>query len=352
MTRVGIIGCGRISDLHILGYRDLSGFSIAAVCDINRAVAETKAREWGSTQAAVFDDYQELCRSGLVDLVEVIVPHHLHYPVTVYALEQGLHVSVQKPMAISLKESDNMIEIARRSPGMLKVYENFVHYPPIVRAKQLIDQGMIGEPLSIRIKSNPGDPAGGWLIPAAAREWRYDLNRAGGGPLTFDDGHHKLAVAWFLMGRIQQVYAQIGATDLGGGRVLDAPAIVTFEFAGGRMGVFEVVYSPGLQVQSDHYAQDDQVEVTGREGVLWVTRGHGRTAARPPLVVYRDGVTYAYDDMPAGWEASFIASTRNTVAAVRGDAMPSLTAEEGHHVLEAGLALQSSAASGRPVAVS
>jgi predicted dehydrogenase len=117
------------------------------------------------------------------------------------------------------------------------------------------------------------------------------------------------------------------------------------------MGVFDVVYSPDLHVHSDHYAQDDQVEVTGTRGVLWVTRGHGRTLPRAPVVVYRDGVAHEYDDMPTGWESSFIAATHNTIDAVHGRTPPSLTVEDAREVLAAGLAIQESAATGRSVTI-
>jgi len=350
--RVGIIGCGRISDLHALGYRGCDGFRLAAACDVDREAAAAKARAWGLPPEAVFDDYRALCDSGRADLVEVLVPHHMHHQVAMYALRAGLSVSLQKPMAVSLAEADEMIAEADRRGLFFKVYENFVHYPPIARARRVIDQGVIGEPLGIRIKSNSGNPSFGWEVPRAAREWRHDPARGGGGPLTFDDGHHKLAAAWFLMGRMEWVHARIGRTELPDGMILDAPAVITFGFSGGRMGVFDVVHSPGLRIHSDHYAQDDHVEVTGSEGVLWVTRGHGRTVPRAPLIVYRGGATYEYDDMPSGWEASFTASTRNTAAALRGEEPLSLTGEQGRHLLEAGLALQESAATDRPVALS
>lgn len=351
MFRVGIIGCGRISDLHARGYRGCDDFRLAAACDVDREAAAAKARAWGLPPGAVFDDFREMCDSGEVDLAEVLVPHHLHHRVAMYALRAGLAVSLQKPMAVSLAEADEMIAEAGRRGSFFKVYENFVHYPPIARARRVIDRGEIGEPLGIRIKSNPGDPSFGWDVPRTAREWRHDPARGGGGPLTFDDGHHKLAAAWFLMGPIERVHARIGRTELPDGMILDAPAVVTFGFSGGRMGVFDVVYSPGLRIHSDHYAQDDYVEVTGSEGVLWVTRGHGRTVPRAPLIVYRGGVTYEYDDMPSGWEASFTASTRNTMAALRGEEPMSLTGEQGRHLLAAGLALQESAAADRPIAV-
>jgi predicted dehydrogenase len=351
MIRVGIIGCGRISDLHILGYQDRSDARVVALCDISRDLATAKATAWGLPAATIYDAYRELCSSGTVDLVEIIVPHHLHHEVTVYALAQGLNVSVQKPMAMSLAEADDMIDQSRQASGVMKVYENFIHYPPIAKARQVIDAGDIGEPLTIRIKSNPGDPAYGWSVPAAAAAWRHDVSKSGGGPLTFDDGHHKIAVAWHLMGPIERVHAWIGETEIGDGQILDAPAAITLGFSGGRLGVFDVVYSPNLQIHTDHYAQDDQIEVTGTRGVLWVTRGHGRTLSRAPVVVYRDGVAHEYDDMATGWESSFIASTHNTIDALHGRTPLSLTGEEGREILAADLAIQESAATGGAITI-
>ena len=342
-VRVAVIGCGHIADSHISPYLGISGCSITAVCDPCLPAALAHAQAWGLPESAVFKDYRALCGSGVADLVEVLTPHDTHHVVASHALGHGLSVSVQKPMAISLREADDLLRTAAASPGVLKVSDTFIHYPPVARAKQIIDRGDIGEPQTIRLKSNTGDPACGWPVPDTARAWRSDPARSGGGPLTFDDGHHKLAAAWFLMGQIERVFAQIGEGD--------APAAIAIQFAGGRMGVWEVVRSPGMRITTTNYAQDDQIEVTGSEGVLWVTRGHGRISSRAPLIVYRGGSTTSCDSVDGRWEASFERSARDTAAAVLEGSEPSLTGRQGRHILEAGLAVRASAESGAPAAV-
>ncbi|UCC64341.1 MAG: Gfo/Idh/MocA family oxidoreductase [Anaerolineae bacterium] len=97
--RVAIVGCGRISDLHELGYRDCEDARIVAVCDARRSRARAKAEAWGVEK--VYTDYHRLLADPEVDLVELLVPHHLHAGMTVAACQAGEHVSVQKPIQVA-----------------------------------------------------------------------------------------------------------------------------------------------------------------------------------------------------------------------------------------------------------
>jgi len=65
-------------------------------------------------------------------------------------------------------------------------------------------------------------------------------------------------------------------------------------------------------MDTNHYAQDDRIEITGTKGVIWITRGHGKMLDVPPVILYRDRQTRAFSDMPVGWEHSFINSTRHS----------------------------------------
>lgn len=347
---VGLIGAGRISDLHAIEYLQNPRARIAAVCDADPDIARSRAERWGVPAGRVFARHEDLIAADEVDLVEILLPHDLHAPVALAAIAAGKRVSVQKPMATSLADALSMVEAAEAAGTFFKVFENFVFYPPIVRAKELLDAGAIGEPLFVRIKSNFGDPRHGWPIPPAARGWRLDPERCGGGPIVFDDGHHKFALAWWLMGGLpEEVHAWIGTTPVEGG-VVDGPAVISFRFPGGsRMGVFEAVHSRDLLVETRHYAQDDQVEITGTRGVIWVTRGHGRLGDRPPVILYADGETRSFSAMPTGWEESFVRCTRQTIAAALDGEPPRLTGRQGIDVLRFSLAALESASTGRSV---
>ncbi len=347
--KVGIIGTGRISDLHALGYLRDERTSIVAVSDVNREVAAKRGAQWGVPENRVFTDYHDLLALADVDLVEILLPHHLHRIAAVESARAKKHVSLQKPMALTLAEADEIIETAKRESVILKVFENFVFYPPVQRAKELIDAGEIGDPLTIRIKSNSATSPDEWEVPRSALEWRFNPAENGGGPLVFDDGHHKFALAWHFMGQAEEVHAWIGNTTLPEGAVLDAPAIVSWKFPRNRFGSLEVVNSPKMILDTHHYAQDDRIEITGTRGVIWVTRGHGKMLDVPPVVLYRDRRTFTYSDMPVGWEHSFINSTRHFINAYFKGEAPMLTGEQGREVLRLSLAAQESARTGKSV---
>ena len=348
---VGIVGTGRISDLHAIEYLTNPAARIVALCDADTDRAAWRAAAWGLDGVAIDDDIDGLLTRPDVDLVEILLPHHLHLEAALKAIDADKIVSLQKPMCVSMAQADRLVAAAEASDRPFKVFENFLFYPPVVRARELIAGGAIGTPLSIRIKSNPGRSTTAWKVPESAIAWRQRPEQSGGGPLVFDDGHHKFALAWHFMGQPEEVHAFIGHTEAADGSWLDAPSMVSFRFPGNRIGNLEVVHSPELEIVTRHYAQDDRVEITGTRGVIWINCGHGRLGDPPPLVLYRDGAVTAFRDVDSGWEQSFVMSTRHYLDVLaRGD-QPVLTAREGRQVLRFALGALESARVGRAVPI-
>ncbi len=348
---VGIAGTGRISDLHVLEYLRNPGANIVALCDVDAEAARAKTAAWQLDSIFVTDDFSALLARQDVDLVEILVPHHLHMSFALKAVEAGKAVSLQKPMGLSMHEADRIVEAAESSERPFKVFENFVFFPPVALASKLVSEGAIGEPLSIRLKSNPGTGKNAWDVPAHAEAWRQTQTKAGGGPLVFDDGHHKFAIAWHFMGNPEQVHAFIGRSKRPGGIFFDAQSIISFRFPNNRIGNLEVVYSPELEIQTRHYAQDDRVEITGTKGVIWINCGHGRIGETPPVALYRDSQYREFGDVETGWEQSFILSTRHFIKVLSEGGRPILTAREGRQVLRFALAAEQSAAEGRAISM-
>lgn len=352
-VRAGFIGAGRISDLHALEYTANPDAEIVAIADVNRDLAEQRARAWGFPDAKIYTDYRALLDDTNVNAVDILLPHHLHCEAALAAMDAGKHVSLQKVMTTTVADADRLVERSKTASGRFRVFENFIFYPPVMKAKELIAEGAIGEPVSIRVKSNSGRSRTAWAVPAYADAWRQDRARNGGGPIAFDDGHHKFALAWLFMGLAEEVHAWIGETPRPEGGVVDAPAIISWKFPRNRFGHLEIAYSPDLELVTVHYAQDDRLEITGTSGVIAMARGHGRLVEGPALTLYADGksVGFSFPDAELGWEASFIHSTRHWIEALRTGAAPHLTGEEGRDILKFTLAAQLSAELGRAVRV-
>ena len=125
-VNIGIIGCGSISGLHANGYLEHPNSSIVAICDTSKEVLRSRSEEWAVEK--MYQDYRDLLIDPEVDAVDIITPHYLHSEMTIKSLEAGKHVSVQKPMAITLAECKNMERATMEASASFRVFENFKFY--------------------------------------------------------------------------------------------------------------------------------------------------------------------------------------------------------------------------------
>ena len=350
--RVAIVGCGRISDLHQLGYRGRDDAKIVAVCDSRQEVAEAKAKAWGVDR--VYTDYERVLEDRTVDVVELLTPHHLHCPMTVAACRAGKHVSVQKPMALSAAEADRMIEAAHTAGVVLRVYETFACYAPAVRAREMIDAGEIGEVRAVRMHVNTGTNDTGWEVPLSSWLWRFDEQLCGrGGPLVFDHGYHLFSVGYFLGGPVEKVYAWIDRTPLaetGGRATIAAPAAVMFKYRADRCyGFLDMEHTPSMRIDSQYYIDDDRIEVIGEKGIIFINRYTTKTVDLPPLMLFKDGKTTPVPVEGVEWHDSFIATTHDLIDKMKSGGQPRLDGPTGKAVLQFALAALQSADTGREV---
>lgn len=351
MFGVGIIGCGQISELHCDAYTGRSDARVVAVSDKNRDAANVRAAQLGLSESAdVYTDYRELLARDDVDVVEILVPHHLHYEMTVAALDAKKHVSLQKPMTISLDEADRLVELAAASTTQLRVIENFIFYPPIQRAKEIVNAGELGDVSSVRLKSAAGFNKGAW--PSPSEQWRYSAEQCGGGPQVFDDGHHKFALAWHFLGLPSRVHSFIGSTALESGARLDCPAVISWTYENGALGSFETTYSPEMFVEADQYPQDDRIEITGTKGILWVTRGHGNLLNAPPVIVRTGNTIVSYDDMDTSWASSFTQATDHFLRSLVDGTQALLSPVQARNVMSFAIAAEESGRLGHAVSPS
>jgi len=363
-----LIGCGRIATLHVAGYKDREDAELWGVYDKNPQTAKRFAAEHGIPK--VYDSYEAVLADPEVTGVEILVPHHLHCELTIAACKAKKHVSVQKPMAMSLAECDKMIAAAKENGVLLKVFENFVHYPPYLLLKKMIAEGEIGEVVGIRYKmcnaslfsdNIPGAGARaalagvkdakdcertGWKVDPSSWLWRLNDTLCGGGPAVFDDGYHKFSLFVDLLGEVEKVCAWIDETPALPGLMQDVPSVIMWKYAGKKVyGVWDTTSAPELYVKGSYYTCDERMEVTGTRGVLWLTRCTAEMLESvAPVVLYKDGKLTEFWDEPSDWQDAFIHSTHDFINAIKEGREPVLSGERGREVLAFALAAIDSSA--------
>jgi predicted dehydrogenase len=352
-VRVGILGGGRIADLNKIGWLEHDRAKIVAVCDVDKATRLLRAAEWGCTAYA---DLDAMLDDPEVDAVEILTPHHLHATQAIAAFDAGKHVCLQKPPTISLAEYDRVAAAATKAGTVFKVYENFMFYPPHVLARRIIDEGGVGDVLSVRIITAGGrmDSGQGWRVAPESNAWRLDPSLCGGGMMTFDHGFHCFQLGrMFIDAHIERVHAFINILDFGNGLQVDAPALISWQYEGpqARYGSWELVASLDLDVLSDYYISDDRVEIRGTNGIIWVNRCTGRLLDEPPVVHYQDGIVRSFHRVETDWATSFRDATFDFIDAILENRPPRLDAAAGRATLAFSLAAQLSAAEHREVTI-
>lgn len=193
--KIGVIGCGSIAQhRHLPEYAANAHVKIAAVCDINEERAKKTAEKYG---AAAYTSYEELVKSGTVDAVSVCTPNYLHAPISIAALEAGLHVLCEKPMAISQKEAEDMIAAANASGKKLMIAHNQRFVASHQKAKQLIESGEIGKIYSFRTAFGHPGPEG-WSADGK-ESWFFQKEKAFIGAMG-DLGVHKTDLLRYVLG--------------------------------------------------------------------------------------------------------------------------------------------------------
>ncbi|MBD0382181.1 Gfo/Idh/MocA family protein [Paenibacillus sedimenti] len=193
-TKIGIIGLGSISDLHLQGYQKVEEAELYAICDMNQTRAENKAQQYGIPH--VYTDYKEMLANPELDAVSICTWNNTHAEISIAALRAGKHVLVEKPLCRTVEEALLIQEAVRETGKTLQV--GFVRrYDANAQlVKRFINNGELGEVYyakasCIRRLGNPG----GWFA---------DPERSGGGPLI-DIGVHVIDLCWYMMGRPKPV---------------------------------------------------------------------------------------------------------------------------------------------------
>lgn len=314
--RVGIIGSGFGQSAMIPGFRLTTGVEIVALTSGRRERAEAAAREHGIPHA--FDDYRVMLDTVPLDLVAVVTPVYLHYPMTMDALDRGIHVLCEKPMAMNLGEAKAMYERAR-DKGVVHVIDHELRFNPTRRRlQQLLAEGYLGRIYHVNIQnfgSLRADPNQPW-------SW-WSSKEFGGGALGANASHQVDLLRWWLgefvavEGHLETYVKQRPDPQTGALKAVDSDDYFFFqgEFVSGARVTVEASYvtRPGKGARVEIYGEKGSL-ILDAEDRLWGFRA-GDSASTEFTV--QDPLLEIPGVSQNVWSRSFIYQAREMVSAIR-----------------------------------
>lgn len=259
-ARIGIIGTGGISrSAHLPAYKNLDTAELTAICDISRESVDAAGERFGVAPEDRYTNYRDLLARDDIDAVDICTPNQVRLEPLLAACEASKHVLVQKPMAISLDEANQMIAAANRAGVKLGVIYMGRFSPGAALVQRLLDAGAIGRVTALREKTGH---SGGLRLPETSWRRSFD-NMAGCWSLLCAHTADRFRM---LAGPARSICAM--------GKTLVSPMTgddnfsATLEFASGNLGTMESCYHM--------FPSDTILEVYGDRGTIH-TSSNSRT---------------------------------------------------------------------------
>jgi predicted dehydrogenase len=224
------VGAGYFSQFHYDAWPRVTGATLVAVCDRDRARAEAVAQRQGLAKA--YDDLAVMLNTEKPDFLDIITPPETHHSFTRLAAERGVHVLCQKALAPTFAEAVAMVESAERAGIRFMVHDNFRFQPWHREFRRLLDAGAIGCLHSITCRTRMGD---GWREDAYLARQPYF--RTMPQLLIYETGVHFIDVYRYLGGEVLRVFARL--RRLNAAIAGEDAGVVLFEFASGAVGLWD-----------------------------------------------------------------------------------------------------------------
>lgn len=335
--KFAIVGTGAIAPIHAQAISSLEDGAVAAV--VGNSAARTKEFAC-SYNCDWYSDYQEMLKRTDIDAVAICTPNGIHAELGMQAARAGKHVVLEKPIDISLENTDALIKACQIQGVKLGVIFQRRYSQGVMKLKQLLDQGKLGKLIFggcyIKLyRSQEYYDSGAWR-----GTWAMD-----GGGVLMNQGIHYIDMLQFLAGSVAEVNAQCGTFGHNGLEVEDT-ATATIKFHSGALGVIEgtTCAYPGLVSRIDIY---------GTEGSAVIENDVLTSVELKSGYEYKAGSSTDKAGVSSP-DISFQCHQRqyqDIVAAIKNNREPSVNGMEGRKALEIILAIYKSAYIGNRVAL-
>ena len=238
-----------------------------------------------------------------------------------------------------MEEVKQIREAVQKNDRIFRVTENFLYYPPILKAKELIQDDAIGTPSLVRIRTIRGLGSETMIRPEKdAYVWRRDPSKNPGGML-YDDGWHKYATAISWVGNVEKVTSMVTRTD---DFLADTPSAAVMKVKD-KDCLITIDYSSASQmpIKGKYYNADEFFEIIGPKGTIWVTRCTGELLDMPPVILIKGDETISYN-VPADWIEGFKGAARAFVDSITKNESLDMDINFSSQVLQVALAMYES----------
>ena len=230
MLNFALVGCGRIAKRHseLLGFNEINGAKLVSVCDNVIDKANKIAEQF---KVSAYQDMDEMMKSESIDVVVVLTPSGLHAEHVINLSKYGKHIMVEKPMALTVKDTENMIYACDVNHIKLFIIKQNRFNVPIVKLREALDAGRFGKLTLGTVRVRWARHQAYYDQDSWRGTWAMD-----GGVLTNQASHHVDMLEW-MMGDVESVFAKM-TTALADVETEDT-AVVTLKFKNGALGIIE-----------------------------------------------------------------------------------------------------------------
>lgn len=265
---LGLIGLGYIGKTHLRHSLQLEDTKVVGVADVSKG-SLSKAKKMGVKH--VYSDYHQLLQNPDIDAVLISLPTHLHKSCTLDAAEAGKDIFLEKPLASSPKEGQEILDAVRKNNQKLMMGYHFRFATPFRGLKEQLKEGLFGE---VQTATATFVGAGPMLMhradghsPRPVPEWWFNKEKTGGGVLM-DLGCHVINLLRWYFGDIVDIKSYLGHRF---NLDVEDHAVCMAKFASGQVGVFNVGwFSLGHQVRVEFFgtAKTDSAEIKSPNKIL------------------------------------------------------------------------------------
>ena len=353
-VRTAIIGCGKVSDLHAGALKAAPEAEFAAIYSRNPEKAQQYAKKYG---VSGFSDIQEMISAAKIEAVIVCTPHPAHRDAALAAIGAGAHVLIEKPLASTLQDCDDILNAAKKASLHVGTVCQRRFYAPVQRLRRAIDAGKIGKPALGIVQMF------GWRDAAyyASDPWRGKWATEGGGVLVNQAPHQIDLLQWF-MGPIDTLYGAWSNVNHPYIEVEDT-AVAVIRFKSGALGSIVVSNSqkPGLFGKVHVHGQNGAslgvqtdggaMFIAGMSSVLeppvndlWTVPGEEALLAQ-----WKMEDSNLFNSLPDATGHYFLLQIRDFLQAVIEGRPPLITGEDGRRTVEIFTAVYRAQTTGAPV---